>query len=241
METGELASWANEAVSPANWSNFAIYLTKTISYDSYGRKAAERVIGSDGFTVESLVQWSYDDWDRVRCRAVRMNKTAFASPPPDVCAPGAQGSDGPDRITRYTYNNLDLVLTEERAVGTSLQQTYATNTYAGRNLISQTDSKGNRTELRYDSNYRLERRVYPSPNSPGSLNESDFNRYEYDANGNVTFEKKRNNQTVSYTFDKNNRLTFKNLSDNAYSGDIAYNYDLRGLDARFVFRGRPVR
>lgn len=43
------------------------------------------------------------------------------------------------------------MLTEERAVGTSLAQTYVTNTYAGRGkLTSQTDANGNRTELRYD-------------------------------------------------------------------------------------------
>jgi RHS repeat-associated protein len=236
VETGELASWANEDVKPALWSSFAIYLTKTISYDSYGRKASERVIGSDGFTAESLVQWSYDDWDRVRCKAVRMNKSSnFASAPSDACQLGTQGADGPDRITRYTYNNLDLVLTEERAVGTSLQQTYATNTYAGRSLTSQTDAKGNRTELRYNSKWWLEKRVYPSANSPGSVNELDYNQYAYDENGNVTYERKRNTKTITNTFDANNRLINKNLSDNTYSADIQYNYDLRGLTLSSCF------
>jgi RHS repeat-associated protein len=231
VESGELSSWADESVEPKNWTSFAAYLTKTISYDSYARKSAERVIGSDGFTVEALTQWSYDDWDRVRCKAVRMNKLSnFASAPSDACTLGTQGADGPDRITRYTYNNLDMVLTEERAVGTSLQQTYATNTYAGRTLTSQTDAKGNRTELRYfPATWRLYRRVYPSPNSPGSVNELDYNEYDYDANGNVTYERKRNNKTINNIFDKNDRLRFKNLSDNTYSKDIAYDYDLRGL------------
>ena len=91
---------------PRSWGNYGFvrYLTKTFTYDTQGRRVAERVIGSDLITVEALTQYSYDDWDRVRCKAVRMNKAAFASPPSDACALGAQGSDGPDRIYRYAYN-----------------------------------------------------------------------------------------------------------------------------------------
>ena len=60
------------------------------------------------------------------------------------------------------------------------------------------------------------------------MNESDYNEYTYDKNGNVTLERKRNTTTITNTFD-NNRLTFKNLSDNTHSGDVSYGYDLRGL------------
>jgi RHS repeat-associated protein len=45
----------------------------------------------------------------------------------------------------------------------------------------------------------------------------------------VTFERKRGGQTINYAFDANNRVTFKNLSDNTYSADVTYNYDLRGF------------
>ena len=110
-----------------------------------------------------------------------------------------------------------------------MQQTYVTNTFAGRNLTSQTDARGNRTELRYNANWRLVKRVYPSPSSVGSVNEADYNQYGYDANGNLTYERKRNNRSITNTFDNNNLLVFKNLSDNTHSGDITYNFDLRGL------------
>lgn len=226
-ESGELSTWANETVAPKDWSGFTVLITTQFTYDSYGRKDTERVIGTDG-VVASLTQYSYDNRNRILCKTVRMNPATYASLPA-ACTPATEGDYGPDRITRYSYDWLDHVLTEERAVGTSLQQVYVTNTYAHRQLVSQTDANGNRTELRYDANARLKRRVYPSPNGPGAVNEGDYNEYDYDLNDNVVFERKRDGRTITNTYDANNRLTFKDLSDNTYSQDVSYNYDLRGL------------
>jgi RHS repeat-associated protein len=230
VESGELAAWQNETIAPSAWSSFAVYLTMTIEYDSLARKSAERVIGSDGVTIESLTQYSYDDWNRVRCVARRMNPALFATPQSNPCLLGAEGEFGPDRITRYSYDQFGQLLTEERAVGTQLAQTYVTNTYYGIGVLrSQRDAKGNHTELDYDDHWRLERRYYPSVSSPGTFNTTDYNGYTYDANGNVTVERKRSGQTIAYTYDANNRPTFKDLSVNTYSGDVSYGYDLRGL------------
>jgi RHS repeat-associated protein len=235
-EVGELSSWANETIAPSAWSGFTIFQTRNFEYDNQGRKVAERVIGRNGTTIESLSQYSYDDWDRTVCKAVRMNPTVFASPHPNACQVGTQGTFGPDRVTQFTYDDLDNVLTEQRAVGTSIAQTYVTNVWLARGVLdTQTDAKGNRTKLRYDSNWRLYKREYPSPTTPNSVNENDYNQYGYDKNGNVTFERKRNASTITSTFDANNRLTFKNLSDNTYSGDISYGYDLRGLNRYSCF------
>jgi RHS repeat-associated protein len=228
-EVGDLSAWANETVAPSSWTGFTIYQTRTFDYDNQGRKIAERVLGKN-LATESLVQYSYDGWDRVVCKVVRMNPATFGSPEPNACTLGAQGPNGPDRITRYTYDLLDQVLTEERAVGTPIAQTYVTNVYLGRGVLdTQTDAKGNKTQLTYDSNWRLDKRIYPSPTSPGSVNTSDYNQYGYDKNGNVTSERKRDGTTIANTYDNNNRLTFKDLSDNTYSGDVSYGYDLRGL------------
>lgn len=229
-EVGQLSAWVNETVAPAAWSGFTVYKTHNFGYDSYGRKTSERVVGQNGTTTESLIQYSYDSWDRVICKAVRMNPAVFSSPNTDACQVGAEGIYGPDRITRFSYDAFDQVLTEERGLGTPNAQTYVTNTYYGRGVLQfQTDAKGNKTELRYDSNWRLHKRVYPSKFTPGSVNESDYNAYTYDKNGNVQVERKRNATTITNTYDANNRLIFKDLSDNAYSGDISYGYDLRGL------------
>jgi RHS repeat-associated protein len=229
-EVGQLSAWASEQVKPADWVGFDALQTRTFGYDEWGRKIIERVIGKDDVTVESVVQFSYDLWDRVYCKAVRMNPAAFGSLPTDACQLGSEGIYGPDRISRFTYDSFDQMVTEERAVGTALQQTYVTNGWVGRGtLSSQQDANGNKTTLVHDSNGRLYKRLYPQPYSPGNSNSMDFNRYTYDKNGNVIEEQKRNGKTISYTYDNNNRLIFKDLSDNTYSGDISYGYDLRGL------------
>jgi RHS repeat-associated protein len=165
-----------------------------------------------------------------------MNKSTFFPPYGDPCTPGSPGPDGPDRITRYTTSIRGHVLTEERGVGTNLAQTYVTNTWLLDTLLSQVDANGNKTDLRPDSYGRLKRRVYPSPSLPGSLNENDYEEYGYDANGNVTSERKRNSQTITYTYDANNRPTKKDISDNSKGDDTEYDYDARGLTlfSRFV-------
>ncbi|MFD1218364.1 RHS repeat-associated core domain-containing protein [Microbulbifer celer] len=234
VESGELSTWLDETVAPASWPGFSVFITTQYTYDTYGRKVTERVIGKNG-QAESLTQFSYDTWNRVECKAVRMNPASYDLLPASACTLGAEGSYGPDRIHRYTYDTLDQVLTEERAVGTALQQTYVTNTYDHRLLTSQTDANGNRTELRYDGYARLQRRVYPSPVTAGAVNESDYNEYGYDDNGNLTHERKRNGASITNTYDNNNRLTFKDLSDNTYSPDISYDYDLRGLTLSMRF------
>jgi RHS repeat-associated protein len=234
VEEGELQSWPSELIAPADWESqgysFAIFVTKLITYDSYGRKQTESVTGSDSIK-ESVTQVSYDNWERVKCRAVRMNESAFSSLPADACQVGTEGSYGPDRVTRFTYNMYGEVLTEERAVNTPLAQVYVTNQYeAGTPLLRyQIDANGNKTELQYDEHFRLKKRIYPSSTTPGSVNAGDFNEYHYDENGNVTYEQKRDGRYITNTFDANNRLIFKDLSDNTYSADISYDYDLRGL------------
>src|ERR1044071_1952708 len=240
VEEGELASWPSELIAPSDWEargyQFTVFVTKDVTYDSYGRKQTESVTGADS-VKESVTQVNYDSWERVKCRTVRMNKSAFGALPADACQLGAEGSYGPDRVTRFTYNMYGEVLTEERAVGTSIAQTYVTNQYeVGSQLLRyQIDANGNKTELQYDENFRLKKRIYPSPTTAGSVNGADFNEYHYDNNGNVTYEQKRDGRSITNTYDANNRLTFKNLSDNTYSDDITYDYDLRGLTLSSCF------
>jgi RHS repeat-associated protein len=232
VETGELGAWLDETVAPSDWGNrtsFTIFATEEYAYDQYGFRVSAALRGTSG-TIEQLVQFSYDSGNRVRCKTMRMNPAAFAAPPSDACALGAEGSFGPDRVTRYSYGNFDLVTTEERAVGVpGQQQVYVTNTYTGRLLTSQTDANGNRTEIRYNGYGLPSRRVYPSPVSPGAVNEADYVAFTYEKNGNLKSERKRNGQTVTYTFDAVNMPIVKDLSDNSRSADVYFDYDLRGL------------
>jgi RHS repeat-associated protein len=231
VETGELYYWYADNVLPANWSGFTVLSAKVFQYDDRGRKTSETVFGRDGITIESLTQLSYDQYDRVEYKAVRMNKYLFSSTFGCVCLQGTNGTDGPDRITRYTYNGFDQILTEVRATDTVLQQTYVTNTYQGGLLKSQTDANGNKTELVYDSNSRLQYRYYPQShlNYLGLYNPNDYNEYQYDANGNIIYERKRNGAAIHYSYDKNNQVIYKDFVNNTDQKDVSYTYNLLGL------------
>lgn len=248
VEKGKLTQWFDENVKPANWGgSFTAETTQVITYDKYGRQSIKAKLDKQGLT-ESLVQINYTYKNLVNCKATRLsakgNAPASYGSLPDACIPNISAY-GADRITQYTYGSLDQVLTEKRAVGTPLAQTYATNTYltvysggSNSNLLkSQTDANGNKTELEYDDYKRLKRRYYPSknrvanqsPTNPGVPDYTDYNEYQYDLNGNISGERKRNGKWIYYSYDNNNRMTKKDLVDNTYSKDIVYNYDLRGL------------
>jgi len=172
----------------------------------------------------------------------------------NACTSSNVSGANPDRISRFTYDELDQVTTEERAVGTSVQQNYVSNVYEGRALRYQVDANCNKTELRYDSQWRLSRMVYPAtakvlsagqscnkpsvanalPTNAGSVNESDYVEFGYDNNDNKTYERKRSGAGINYTLDNNNRVIFKNYVNVAMQ-DISYNYDLRGLQLSAKF------
>ena len=241
VESGELANWADENTSPNDWAGFTVYRSQSFTYDSYGRKTTVTVKDKSGTPV-SLTQTNYDTQNRVNCVAVRMNTTTFNAPEllPDACLVEDPNASNVDRITQYTYDGLDQILTETRAVDTPIAQTYVTNGYTGRNLTSQTDANGNRTELRYDTNFRLVKMVYPSPTTKNAVNENDFVEFSnFDANGNPQNQRKRNSQgtgeLITLAYDNNNRVILKSYTNTVKQKNVSYNYDLRGLllSARF--------
>jgi RHS repeat-associated protein len=231
-EGGELYDWQSDNVLPKDWetyTSFTIYSKRVFEYDGYGRKVKEMILDPQNNNIEMLSQYTYNNQGLVQCKARRMNKSVYNSLPASACNQSTQGAEGPDRISRFTYDNLEQVLTEERGVGTPLEQVYVTNTYLSRLLATQTDANGNKTELRYDTNGRLIRRVYPSKTVAGALNEADYNSYTYDANNNISSERKRNAAVINYYYDNNNKLSLKDYVNNSHTADIDYNYDLRGI------------
>lgn len=238
IEWGELRDWVDESVAPANWESsttFTKFISREFTYDNLGFKTSELTRGADG-SIVSVVQMSYDTGNFLRCRTVRMNPQAFSALPADACAPGTEGSYGPDRVTRYTNDSFGQVTMEERAVGVSgLQQTYGVAQYNHRQLMSQTDANGNRTEYAYDPYGFLKRRTFPSPVSVGSTNPADYIETTYDKTGLMRTERKRNGAIVTYTYDGAKRLVLKDFPDNPYAADVYFSYDLRGLPlyARF--------
>jgi YD repeat-containing protein len=263
VETGELAAWQSEAVAPASWSGFSVLQVQEIGYDQLGRKARES-LSSPGGTVHSLVQTSYDAFDRVACTAQRMNRATLATVTAGACELGQQGTPpenyGPDRIVRNVYDAAGQLVQVREAVGTNVEAVEATFAYTDNGQKKFViDGNGNRAELRYDGHDRLERWVFPSkaelpPTGPnayndfdqttaiataGALNEADYEEYKYDANGNRTELRKRDGQLILASFDALNRLTYKDLPG---TKDVAYSYDLQGhqLSAAFTSTGESV-
>lgn len=242
VEKGELQAWQADTILPANWTGFTIFQTATFAYDSRGRKIRESVSGSDN-NVYQVTQYSYDEDDRPVCTAIRMNPAAFASQlPADACVPGPAGSQGPDRISKNSYNTLGELVMVKRAVGTPLEQNYSTFEYSYSGLagldkpVAITDANGNKTTMVYGGSAfnSITRMTFPSATTPGQVNANDYEAYGYNANGNRTSLRKRDGQTINYSFDALGRVTMKDIPGGS-SADVYYGYDLRGLQlyARF--------
>jgi RHS repeat-associated protein len=233
------------------------------TYDAAGRKVVETTTGGSETT---LTQYSYDADSRLECTAVRMNPGAFGSLPASACVLGAQGSQGPDRITRNVYDAAGQLLQVRKGVGTSLEQAYATYAYSANGKRTDVvDANGNRAQLSYDGFDRLARWNLPansaapggySPSTPanalataGAVSASDYEAYGYDANGNRTTLRRRDGRTLSFGYDALNRMTSKIVPDGcapiqvggcpapASTRDVYYGYDLAGHQISARFDG----
>jgi len=235
VERGYLAGWQSESVLPANWPNFTILEVTERTYDVLGRPLSERRSSGTGANPV-LTQLSYDSVGRLECTAIRMNAGAYNSLPASACTLTTQGGDGPDRITRLVYDAAGQMVNEQRAYGTSLQQSYATYAYSpnGRRDWVQ-DAGGNRSDFTYDGFDRLKRMSFPQAAvGAQAANVNDYEEYDYDNNGNRTSLRLRSEEYISYGFDALNRMHLKDLPDTS-GGDVYYGYDLLGhnLYARF--------
>lgn len=227
VEEGELSQWQSEAVEPAAWPGFSVFQNRELAYDALGREIRNSVIA--GGSIQTLTQTSYDGFSRMQCRALRMNGAVLGNPPASACALGTAGTEGPDRIERYSYDSRDRLVRRERAVGTNLAQIDVEYGYSGNQPMPTliTDAKGNRARMVYDNLGRLSAWYFPSKTQSGVVSTTDFESYTYDANGNRLTERKRNGQSIVYRYDALNRVIAKDLPGTAQ--DVAYSYDLRGL------------
>ena len=231
IENGYLTTWQNETIRPVNWTGFVVSVQQRFTFNIYGWKDTQITYSNDGIDY-LLTQYSYDVFGRVKCIAVRMSTASYGSLPASACILGSEGLDGPDRITRYSYNKLDQIITEERAVGTTLAQVYQKYEYdiAGR-VTFITDANGNRAHMAYDAHGRLEYWYYPDKTNVGSggYNSSDFEQYTYDANGNRSQLRKRDGRKINYQYDNLNQVIKKDWPNTTVK-DVYYDYDLRGIE-----------
>lgn len=234
-ETGQLLSWQSESVAPANWSNFEIFQVLEIEYDTMGRKLVEKV--SKSGTTHALTQYSYDSAGRLKCTAVRMNPATFGSALPSACdlTTGPAGAFGPDRITHHSYDAAGQLLKITKGYGTSSAIDDARFEYSPTGKRSAViDANGNVARMSYDGHDRLEYWRFPSKTQGGVASTDDYERYEYDANGNRTLLRKRDGQEIGYSYDPLNRVAVKDIPGGT-AQDVYYDYDLRGLQLKARF------
>ena len=199
-----------------------------IEYDNYGRSVKSLVYDGTTTTVLALSQVSYDSAGRQECSALRMNPAAFSSPPSSACSLGTSGSYGQDRITKSVYNNGGQVTKTISAYGvTGLQQDTVTNTYTNNGLLATvTDAEGNKTTYEYDGFDRLIKTRFPDKTTAGTSSTTDYISMTYNSVGEVTSERLRDGQTVSYTYDDLGRRLTRNAPGTA--DDITFVYDSFG-------------
>jgi len=210
--------------SDADWAAFATAETVAISYDTIGRKVKETL--ASGGTTYAAQQYSYDNANRLDCTAVRMNSAIFGSLPTSACTLGTAGTDGPDRITKNSYDVADQLTKVTTAYGAAGQRDVVTVTYTNNGKqATVTDGKNNKTTYEYDGFDRLARLWFPSPTTAGTSSTTDYEEYSYDAASNIIQNRRRDGQLIYYSYDALNRVFHKGGSAVA---DTDYTYDLLG-------------
>ncbi|HEY0313478.1 MAG TPA: RHS repeat-associated core domain-containing protein [Allosphingosinicella sp.] len=228
------------SASDADWAAFSSQMEVDTAYDSSGRPVTQSTVA--GGTAYGLTQMSYDTNGRPQCAATRMNPSTYASLPSDACTlAAASTSYGSDRIVKSAYDAAGEVTKMTAAFGTSDAADLSTMTYSSNGKVaSVTDAEGNKTSYVYDGFDRLYQTLYPSSSKgAGSSDSSNYEQFLYDDNGNVTSQRTRANETLTYSYDALNRRTVKNVptsSSGASSYSTYFGYDLLGrmLYARFA-------
>jgi RHS repeat-associated protein len=185
-----------------------------------------------------------------------------------------QGSDGPDRITKNVYDAANQVQQVWKAYGVTtangfpvtLQEAYASYDYSlnGKQSVI-IDAKGNRAEMRYDGFDRKSCWIFPSTTGPanfdpstpalalstsvapvGNCTSGDYEKWTYDANNNVTIDRKHDGRRIVFDYDELNRKTRRRYQDASNVNEpsanwVYYSYDLRSLQtgARFSSTSGP--
>ena len=227
----------------ASLTRTTITITDT-SFDSRRYPIRERTFR--GTTNYGATDRSFLDRGVNECTTMRMNLASLPTPTATAaCTLGTEGTQGPDRITKNSYDSAGQLTKVQKAFGTSVQADYVTYTYTANGKQQYvTDANGNRAQFQYDGHDRLYRWYFPSKTSVGVVNTADYEQYGYDAAGNRTSLRKRDASTLTYSYDGLNRLLVKTVPARAnltaaQTRNVYHGYDLMGrqLYTRFDSAG----
>lgn len=189
----------------AAWGGFTAGASVATSYDALNRKATEAL--KNGANTYSLTQYGYDGAGRVECVTQRMNPGGYSSLPA-ACSLQSGGTQGQDRITRYTYDNADRVVQVQSAYGTAQQATESTAYTNNGQTAYVVDANNNRTTYEYDGHDRLVKTRYPSTTKgSNSSSTTDYEQLTYGDNVHVTQRRLRDGATIAMSYDNLDRVT----------------------------------
>ncbi|HYI63665.1 MAG TPA: hypothetical protein VEW71_02145, partial [Allosphingosinicella sp.] len=212
-----------DSQSDGDWASMTVLQEVEQDYDGNHRPTVQRL--ESGGTAYALTQASYDSLGRVECVTQRMNPSEYGSLA-GACSLDTQGSHGPDRITRSTYDAAGQVTKVETGYAVSGEAAdEVTAAYTSNGQVSTvTDANGNRTTYEYDGHDRLVKTRMPSPTTAGTSSTTDYEQLTRDANGNVTSRRLRDANSIAMTYDALNRLT--GIDPPGSELTITYSYDL---------------
>lgn len=213
--------------SDTDWAVFSSLQEVQTDYDGNDRPVVQRLVS--GATTFSLTQSSYDALGQQQCTAQRMNPGAFTSLPTSACTLGTEGSFGPDRIVKTTYDAAGQTSLVETAYGiTGVQSAQVATTYSNNGeILTLTDAENNRTTYEYDGHDRRVKWRYPnSTQGAGTSSTTDYEQASLDAAGNVTSLRLRDGTSIDYTIDAMGRVIEKDLPGS--DPDVIFTYDLLG-------------
>lgn len=192
------------------------------TYDNVRRTVTKTVVSGGGATHQ-VSQFSYDARNRLDCTAVRMNPAQFGSLPSSACTLDTQGSMGPDRVTRNSYDALGRPTKTVGGYGAlnggagnvEIELGYTANGQ----VAWRKDGNGNQTSYTYDSYDRLRRTTFP---------DNSYEQLTYNSRSLVTQRRKRSGKRINFGYDNAGRMTSTSYSN----GDpaVSYTYDGLGRD-----------
>ena len=204
----------------------SVSVTKGTSFDLKGRKVQTSLAA--GGTSYAVTQYSYDVRGLLDCTAVRMNPAVFGSLPAGACTASTLNvANGPDRITKNTYDAAGRATKVQTAFGQTEQADEGTVTYTPNSKLGTIkDAEGNLTTYAYDGFDRQVTTRFPVTTAGAAVSSTtDYEQLSYDPNSNVTARRLRDGSTIAFAYDNLNRIVSRTpAGENA----VNFTYDLTG-------------